>query len=176
MGWDREDWKKLVKAVAPGLATAIGGPLWGAAVQSISQATLGRPDGTEEEVAIAVAAGGAEALAKLKEAEQAFVLKMRELEIDVEKVHQADRANARELAARTGDVWTPRLLAFLVTLGFFGVLGWLLYGGKPSAGGDALLVMLGALGGAWGSIIAFYYGSSSGSAAKTELLARKGGQ
>ena len=173
MSWDREDWKRLVRGVAPGLATALGGPLWGAAVQSISQATLGRPDASEEEVAAAVATGGAEALAKLKEAEQTFLLRMKELDIDVEKVHQSDCADARGMAAKTGDVWTPRLLAIGITAGFFGVLSWLLVEGKPEAGGDALLVMLGALGGAWASVVAYYFGSSAGSAAKTELMAKK---
>lgn len=173
MSWDREDWKRLVRTVAPGIATALGGPLVGAAVQSVSAAVLGRPDGTEEEVALAVAGGGAEALAKLKEAEQAFMARMKELDIDVEKVHQADRADARGMAAKTGDIWTPRLLALSITLGFFGVLSWLLTQGKPDAGGDALLVMLGALGGAWASVVAYYFGSSAGSAAKTDLLAKR---
>lgn len=171
MAWGKDDWKKLVGAVAPGLATALGGPLAGVAVSAISDKLLGKPDGTEAEVAAVIANGGADALAKLREADQAFEVRLRELGIDLEKVHQADRADARGMAAKTGDVWTPRLLAFLVTVGFFGVLGWLLIGGKPTTGGDALLVMLGALGGAWGSIIAYYYGSSSSSAAKTELLA-----
>jgi hypothetical protein len=170
--WGKDDWKKLVGAVAPALATALGGPLAGVAVSAISDKLLGKPDGTEAEVAAAIATGGTGALAKLREAEQAFDVRMRELDIDVERVHQADRADARGMAAKSGDVWTPRLLAFGITVGFFGVLGWLLAQGKPEAGGDALLVMLGALGGAWASVVAYYFGSSAGSAAKTALLAK----
>ena len=170
---DKDDWKKLAATVAPSLATALGGPLAGVAVSALSEALLGRPDGAEAEVAVALSTGGADALAKLKQAEQAFTVRMRELDIDIEKLHQADRDSARQREAATGDVWTPRLLAFGVTAGFFGVLGWLLSQGKPPDGGDALLVMLGALGGAWASVVAYYFGSSSGSAAKTEILAKR---
>lgn len=173
MGWDKHDWKRIAATVAPSLATALGGPLAGVAVSAISEQLLGRPDGTEAEVATALRVGGSDALLKLKEAEQAFTLKLKELDIDLERLHQADRANARDREAKTGDVWTPRLLAFFVTGGFFGVLSFLLLVGKPVDGGDALLVMLGALGGAWASVVAYYFGSSAGSAAKTDLLAAK---
>ena len=171
MSWDKDDWKKLAAAVAPGIATALGGPLAGVAVSAISDKLLGKPDGTESEIATAMATGGTDALAKLKEAEQAFQVRMRELDIDLERVHQADRDGARQREANTNDTLTPRLLAMGITCGFFGVLGWLLTQGKPETGGDALLVMLGALGGAWASVVAYYFGSSSGSAAKTRILA-----
>ena len=167
------DWKKVVGAVAPGLATALGGPLAGVAASALSDALLGRPDGSEGEIAQAVAVGGADALAKIKAAEQAFQVRMRELDIDLERLHQADRANARDREAKTGDVWTPRVLALLITSGFFGVLSWLLMQGKPADGGDALLVMLGALGGAWASVVSYFFGSSAGSAEKTALLSKR---
>jgi hypothetical protein len=139
----------------------------------VSEKLLGKPDGTETEIAQAIGNGGHEVLAKLKEAELAFTTRMRELDIDVEKIHQADRAAAREREAKTGDTFTPRALALFVTSGFFGVLGYLLIEGKPETGGDALLVMLGALGGAWASIISYYFGSSAGSADKTALLSKR---
>ena len=167
------DWKQVVRTVAPGLATALGGPLAGVAASALSDALLGRPGGSEGDIAQAVAVGGADALAKIKAAEQAFQVRMRELDIDLERIHQADRNSAREREAKTGDVWTPRILALLVTGGFFGVLSFLLASGKPQTGGDALLVMLGALGGAWASVVAYYFGSSAGSAQKTALLGAK---
>ena len=167
------DWKGILGAIAPTLATALGGPLAGVAASAVSDALLGRPDGSEAEFAVALKAGGPDALAKLKDADNAFAIRMKELGIEVEKLHAADRANAREREAKTGDSWTPRLLASLVTLGFFGVLAWLLAYGKPDAGGDALLVMLGALGGAWASIISYYFGSSAGSAEKTAILGKR---
>ncbi len=166
------DWKKLVGAVAPGLATALGGPLAGAAVAVLAKEVLGREDASEADLAQAVAAGGVDVLEQIRAADAAFATRMRELDIDVEKVHQADRVNARDREVRSGDVWTPRVLAVGITCGFFGVLGWLLAYGKPVDGGDALLVMLGALGGAWASVVAYFFGSSAGSAAKTAILAK----
>lgn len=163
-------WKRILRATAPTIGTAIGGPLGGAAAAAVSEKLLGKPDGTETEIAAAIGGGGAEVLAKLKEAELAFTTRMCELDIDVEKIHQADRAAAREREAKTGDTFTPRALALFVTAGFFGVLGFLLVEGKPEHGGDALLVMLGALGGAWASVISYYFGSSAGSADKTAAL------
>lgn len=42
----------------------------------------------------------------------------------------------------------------------------------PVASRDVLNIMLGSLGTAWISIIAYYFGSSNGSSRKTELLAK----
>lgn len=167
------DWRKIVHAVAPAIGTALGGPVAGLAVAELSRTLLGRTNGSQDEVAAAIASGGAEAIARVRAADQAFELRLQELGLDLERLHQVDRASARAREAATQDSITPRALAFLVTLGFFGVLAFLLVEGKPDAGGDALLVMLGALGGAWASVISYYFGSSAGSRAKNEILTRK---
>lgn len=166
----KSDWKNIVRTVAPTLATALGGPLAGVAVQALSVALLGKPDGTEEEVAMAVATGGADALLKIKQAEHEFTIRMRELDIDLEKVMASDRASARDLAKV--DFTTPRWLAFLISAGFFVVLGYLITQGFPDSGKEPLLIMLGSLGTAWTGVVSFYYGSTAGSARKTEALER----
>ena len=167
------DLKKLLGAVAPTLATAILGPVGGLAVQVLGDA-LGISEPTQEKIKEAFQSGQltGEQIVAVKQAEQAFVLKCRELDIDLERVHAGDRDSARKMQAET-KAKIPGILAILVTLGFFGVLGWMLVGGKPQQGGDALLVMLGALGTAWGAIVQFYFGSSAGSAAKNELLSKR---
>ena len=171
------EWRDIAGAVgkaAPLLGSLLGGPA-GAAVGAMVASALGT-GGTPDDVAEAIKADP-QALVKLREIEASKAVRLEELAAEQAK-HEistaaADRASAREREAKTGDTLTPRSLALLVTLGFFGALGYLLAAGKPQTGGDALLVMLGALGGAWGSVIAYYFGSSAGSAAKTELL-RKG--
>lgn len=59
------------------------------------------------------------------------------------------------------------VLAGCVVVGFFGVLAIMLIQDRPGAD-----ILVGALGGAFGAVIGYYYGSTAGSARKTELLAQ----
>tara|TARA_R110000868_G_scaffold17677_10_gene77026 strand:- start:310 stop:828 length:519 start_codon:yes stop_codon:yes gene_type:complete len=162
----------LVRTVAPSIASAVGGPLAGMATRAISEALLGKSDGTEQELENAVASATPEQLLALKKAEQEFAVKMRELDIDLERISNADRDSARSREVSLRD-WTPRVLAGLITVGYFGVLFWMLRFGLPNTGSsEALLVMLGALGTAWGGVVAYYFGSSAGSKEKTEAMNR----
>lgn len=162
----------LVRTVAPSIASAVGGPLAGMATRAISDALLGKPDGTEQELEKAVASATPEQLLALKKAEQEFAVKMRELDIDLERISNEDRDSARSREVSLRD-WTPRVLAGLITVGYFGVLFWMLRFGLPNTGSsEALLVMLGALGTAWGGVVAYYFGSSAGSKEKTEAMNR----
>jgi hypothetical protein len=162
----------LVRTVAPSIASAVGGPLAGMATRAISEALLGKPDGSEQELTEAAARATPEQLLALKQAEQDFAVKMRELDIDLERIANEDRSSARNREVATRD-WTPRVLAGLVTGGYFGVLFYMLRNGLPQHGGsEAMLVMLGTLGTAWGGIMAYYFGSSAGSKAKDEAMRR----
>ena len=170
------EWKDIAGAVgkaAPILGTLLGGP-GGAAVGSLIASALGTG---AEPAEVSAALASPEAAVKLREIESRRQVELEALAVDFAKAQlaasTADRASAREREVKTGDTFTPRLLALLVTVGFFGVLGYLLAAGKPAAGGDALLVMLGSLGAAWTAIVAYYFGSSAGSAAKTELLGKR---
>lgn len=162
----------LVRTVAPTIASAVGGPLAGMATRVISEALLGKPDGTEDELAQAAAKATPEQLLALKNAEQDFAVRMRELDIDLERIANEDRNSARNREIKTKD-WTPKILAGLITGGYFGVLFYMLQFGLPTTGGsEAMLVMLGTLGTAWGGVVAYYFGSSAGSKEKTEAMNR----
>ena len=162
----------LVRTVAPTIASAVGGPLAGMATRTISEALLGKPDGSEQELAEAAAKATPEQLLALKQAENDFAIKMRELDIDLERIANEDRNSARNREVATKD-WTPRILAGLITVGYFGALFYMLRNGLPQHGGsEAMLVMLGTLGTAWGGVVAYYFGSSAGSKAKDEAMRR----
>ena len=171
------DWRKVVSAVAPTLGTALLGPLGGMAASAVSDALLGRPNGTEPEIVTALTAGGPDALLKLKQADQAFAQRMRELDIDLEKVHQADRSSARDREARTGDRWTPRVLSAVVVGGFLGtvymVLSGYVDGLKDPGIAGVVGTLIGYVSAKADQVVSYYFGSSSGSAAKTELLAKR---
>ncbi len=160
----------LVRTVAPTIATAVGGPLAGMATRAISEALLGKPDGTEQELVEAAAKATPEQLLALKKAENDFAVRMRELDVDLERIANEDRNSARDREIKTKD-WTPRLLAASITVGYFGVLFFMLLNGLPTTGGsEAMLVMLGTLGTAWGGVVAYYFGSSAGSKEKTDAM------
>jgi hypothetical protein len=175
MEWsDVGEW---LKGNAGGVAGLVGSLLVGnvpgaiaAGVSIVTNATGAR----DPDAALAQLQGNPEALMKLREIAVQSEASVRDHLFRMEQARYTDIANAREREVKSGDTWTPRALAVFVTIGFFGVLGVLLYGGKPPAGGDALLVMLGSLGAAWGGIIAYYFGSSAGSSEKTALLAKRG--
>lgn len=60
------------------------------------------------------------------------------------------------------------MLAGVVIIGFFGVLGLMLW--KDKSGAD---ILVGGLAAAFGSVVGYFYGSSAGSARKDELMAGK---
>ena len=63
-------------------------------------------------------------------------------------------------------------LAFLVVIVFVTSMWFLLKNDIDRSMRDALLIMVGSLGSAFGAVMNYYFGSSSGSAAKTELLSK----
>lgn len=158
------DWKSVVGAVAPAIATALGGPLAGIGVSAIGKA-LGLGEGaTEGDVAKAVLKASPEQLMEIKKAEHEFTARMKELDVDLERIQMADRASARKREATTGDSWTPRLLAVLV-IGLFGFCVWWAFSGDVGAMNAA---QIGIIGGVIGyasakadTVVGYYFGSSA---------------
>lgn len=158
-----------LKVVAPTIATFLGGPLSGLAIEAIGSA-FGWEQSTKEKVEETLKAGSmtGDQIAALKIAEVNLVAKLKELDIDLEKVHANDRASARQMQQVTRSL-VPGFLAFLVTIGFFSILVGMMYGELKVADNQALLILLGALATSWGAIVQFYFGSSKGSEDKNLL-------
>lgn len=161
------DW---LKQIAPTIATALGGPLAGMAVSAISKAIGVDPDQVQDMISNNKLT--AEQIAQVKIAEIELQKQAQELGLNFEKLEVEDRKSAREMQATTRS-WMPPILAGTVTLGFFGIMT-LMFVGKVDSSNPAILMMLGSLGTAWTGIIAYYFGSSAGSQAKTDLLSKSG--
>lgn len=160
------DW---LKQIAPTVASALGGPLAGMAVAAISKA-VGVEEGKVQDL-IASNKMSAEQIAQIKVAEIELQKQANELGLNFEKLATDDRKSAREMQIATRS-WVPPLLAAAVTIGFFAILGGMMFGKMSVADNTALTMMLGSLGTAWTGIIAYYFGSSAGSQAKTELMSK----
>lgn len=160
---------QVLKAVAPTLALAVGGPFGPIAAAAIHVA-LGTTDDKDAEAALLSATPAQ--LTALKTAEQDFVVKMRDLDIKEEQLVFEDRANARarEIAVRD---YTPQVIAggvIVVTL----IINWLLFTKGIPPGLPEIAV--GRLLGTWDSalmlVLSYYFGSSSGSAAARETISK----
>lgn len=65
------------------------------------------------------------------------------------------------------------LLGALIVAGFFLLLYLLVYQGVPEINKDILNIVVGALIGMAGNVVNYFFGSSKGSADKTQLLDKK---
>jgi hypothetical protein len=157
-----------LKSVAPTIASALGGPLAGLAVEAVSKAIGIDP----KDVQSTIDSGKltSEQIGQIKLAEIEMAARAQELGLDFEKLSVQDRSSARDMQSATRSM-IPSVLAMLVTVGFFGILVGLMT--EQFKTSDALMMMLGSLGTAWTGIIAFYFGSSAGSQAKDQLLRTK---
>ncbi len=161
------DW---LKQIAPTIATALGGPLAGMAVSAISKAVGVEPDQVQDMIANNKLS--AEQIAQVKLAEIELQKQAQELGFNFAKLEVEDRKSAREMQATTRSMMPP-ILAGAVTVGFFAIMT-LMFFNKVDSNNPAILMMLGSLGTAWTGIIAYYFGSSAGSQAKTDLLSKAG--
>lgn len=122
------DWKTMVAGIAPVIGTALGGPLAGQAISMLGQALGLGPSATDTDVAAAIGSGKltGEQIVAMKQADIAFQTRMRELDIDVdklnaetEKAYLLDVQDARARQAETKDRVPQVILAVLFVLWTF---------------------------------------------------------
>lgn len=167
------DWKALIGTVAPWIATALTGPLGGMAVTAAADA-LGLSDKTESALKQALSGVTPEQMLALKNADQAFQLRMQELGFAhiqaLEQIAFQDRDSARKRESTVGDK-TNRNLAYTIIAAFIAMaigtlMGW--------AKADSVLAgtIIGYLSAKAEQVLSYYFGSTSGSAEKSRLLAQ----
>lgn len=164
------DWKSIVKTVAPALGTALAGPMAGMAIREIGNRWLGSDTAGSKEIEEAVLNATPDQLAELRQIDSDFKVRMRELDIDLEKLEVEDRKSARSLFSIS--VWPQMLLSAVFGIGYFWVLYLFMAHGVAVDDSlrDAFNIILGVLTAAISSILQFWFGSSLGSKEKTKQL------
>ena len=168
------DLSQILRVVCPWIATAIGGPLGGMAVEAAANA-LGLTDKTTDAIKTALGGATPEQMLALKQADQAFSLQMQALGFkqiaDLEALAAGDRKDARAMQIGTRS-WVPAALSVIITMGFLGLLTGMMTAFFKADDNQAMLLMLGALGVAFGQVTNFWLGSTAESSRKTEIIAQ----
>lgn len=171
----------MVGTVAPGIATALGGPMAGVAVKFLADQLLGEPSATPDAVKAALSGMSHEELAKLQEAERAFMARMRELDIKIFEAEVQDTQGARGANGNNPAIMylgVGVLVAFvLVCLSTFVLCGFMLAGkvtitdvGVASAVFGLIGTVVGYVSAKADQVIGYFFGSSFGSKQKTEQM------
>lgn len=174
-----------IASFAPTLATMLGGPLAGVAVSALASALGLKQGASGEDVTQAIQAGTVtpDQLVAIRTADLKHAEILGQQSIDLAKLnadHEEafakteadDRANARgrEIAVKDN---TPRILAYGVLFATVILEGYLVIRGIPKLDAQMAIIVgrvLGTFDTATALILGYYFGSSSGSASKTDTI------
>lgn len=155
--------KNIISTVAPTLGAALGGPL-GAMAGNVISAALGGGD-----IETMLLEQNPETMLALRKAEQEFLVKLEELGVEKERIAMADRVSARDMAKVN---MKPQIVISAVFLGgYFTVLILRMSGAFEVQDDKVVDNLLTALTYGVPLVLAFWFGSTAGSQAKSVMLA-----
>lgn len=167
------DWTTVLKQIAPTVASAVLGPLGGVAVAAIGNA-LGVSDATQDKIANAIQSAQMtpEQLAALKSLELEYQQKERELGFRYSELAFKDRDSARQANVAGGTQGRLFWLSLFLLAACLGSEVIVLFFGYPPALPELVAGrVLGLLDAVAMLVLSYWYGTTNGSAQKTELLA-----
>lgn len=163
------DWLKTISSIAPTVATALGGPLAGAAVAAIGKA-IGMDSPTVAKIQNAIEGGNLtpEQVSAIKLAEIDFQKHESEMGFKYSELEFKDRDSARNMAIQTHSL-TPEYLSWLILGLGLGSEVYVLFHGIPKEVSDLVAGrILGTLDAAVVTVISYWLGSSLGSKQKDQ--------
>ncbi|PJB10752.1 MAG: hypothetical protein CO120_03220 [Gammaproteobacteria bacterium CG_4_9_14_3_um_filter_38_9] len=181
------DWKKTVGAIAPTLATMLGGPLAGTAVAALSNIFFGTGDKSEAEVQQAVLTGlTPEKIVEMRKIDKEHEATMAKIGFDYAKLSTSqelayvdDTKDARKYKDdKTFWLGVVILLVFALTMSMslYGSYQ-ILQGGITVKDVSIVAAVSGFIGSIIGyisanaqQVVSYFYGSSSGSKQKTDAM------
>ena len=160
-------WKDTLAAIAPTLATALGGPLAGAATKFLASELLGDENASLESIEAAVIGASPEQLVTIKQLDVDFKLGMKKLDVDVFNLEVKDRDSARSNHKNNS---TPTVLVYMLTALIAVVVYFLFTDTVPESNENTLYMLLGSLTTAWLQSVSYWTGTTRSSADKTRLI------
>lgn len=151
------NWKQLaaqLRKQAPALSAALAGPA-AAAVGGLIATTLG-VNATPE------------AVAKARETDPMADVALAQLDAQMQTARMADTQHARSLIG--GHMWGYAVDFLVIALAFFLIYALVFVKDIPDDSRRAFDIVLGAVLGAFGTVVAYWRGSSRGSAEKSVTL------
>jgi len=182
-------WKDIasgISKIAPGLGAAIGGPpgaIVGMGVKALCSVfgIDSEAEDAKEQMAKAIEQMTPAQALEMQRMDKQFIVDMEKLKIDVYKLEVADRSSARIRESKMGS-FDNRILAYMIVAGFIGVVYAVLFADDFKSMDSMQASMVGTLVGYLSAkaeqVVGYYFGSSKGSADKTNALAEaaKGGR
>jgi hypothetical protein len=154
----------ILKGAAPALATAVAGPLGGAAVKAIADKL-----GVEDSLA---------AVTSALESNPELALKLKEIDLKELELHNANTDSARKMNAEIQNSasasWLAKNTAYALDLGIVSAtvfLAWFAFmKGVPEQNKELVYMALGSLITMSGTVLNFHRGSSQGSKDKASEI------
>lgn len=164
----------FLKSIAPTVASALLGPLGGIAVSALGS-ILGVSDATTEKVTQAFHDGKLtpDQLTQIKQLEMQYQNEEKERGFKYAELAFKDRDSARQ-ANVTGGVQKPMfIMSIILLIATLGTEIWVLFNGYPDSIPEIIVGrVLGLMDAVAMMVLAYHYGTTSGSIQKTELLAQ----
>lgn len=165
----------FLKQIAPTIASALLGPMAGVAISALGE-VLGVDAPTQEKIASSIQDGKLtpEQLTSIKELELKYQNEEKERGFRYSELAFKDRDSARRANVDGGIQGRLFVMSVILLILTLGTEIWVLFRGYPRDIPEIIVGrVLGLMDAVSMMVLAYYYGTSSGSAQKTSLLAGK---
>lgn len=166
------DWLAKLKQYAPDIAAAVvtgGATLPALALKAVADA-VGSPIDTVEQLGIAVTGATPEDMVRVTQANNAFKIRMRELDNELVATELGDVQNARSEHKHSR---MPAVICIALTLMVAGGAALLFTQNIPDGNVEITYLLFGTLLAKWGDSIAYWVGTTRSSANKDNHLTKR---
>lgn len=170
------DWTDIGKTIMSKGAKVLGATLTGGPAAGITTllADLFHADPNDPKAIAAAIEQDPEAALKLRKFEIAHKERLQEILLERDKAYLADVQNARQreidIQKAGGSNLPMYLLAGVVVVGFFVLIGILMKYAVPEGSREVAFMLFGSLSTSFGMVVSYFFGSSKGSGDKNQML------